>query len=31
MIDTLRKWYDLAMRCFDWLRSPLLLVLRLMF
>jgi len=31
MIDTLRKWYDFAMRGYDWLRSPLLLVLRLMF
>lgn len=31
MIDTLRKWYDLATRGLDLLRSPLLLVLRLMF
>ena len=32
MIDKLMRWYDLAMtRGFDKLRSPLLLVLRLMF
>lgn len=31
MMATLRTWYDRVMRGFDWLRSPLLLVLRLMF
>ncbi len=31
MIDKLRRLYDAAMRGFDFLRSPLLLVLRLMF
>jgi len=32
MLDKLARWYDLAVtRCFDRLRSPLLLVLRLIF
>jgi len=31
MMEKLRKWYDVAMRGFDLLRSPLLLVLRVMF
>lgn len=31
MIDKLRRLYDAAMHGFDYLRSPLLLVLRLMF